>query len=446
MKWVGYLGLLFAVLSTGLLGVLSNNASAVSYADTWLLNTDEIYTNNPNCNSNEKIYFTETLNDLFNDAQYWEDTGVQDTYKNALISAQNSGAVIVLMERAGTGTLTNSKNIRVIYSSAGFIFNYVGNRATVMTPVVDDIYSVSFRAHSAWGCIPRANPETVADGTNAPLHITTVGGEANEQTPVWYEIFLATGNMDFNFPAGYEGIIPKSGIATASEWKPDIKLLQGSDWLVELSDYNFFTFDKVAFTCGEHDLAPIINWEVWDVTDDENRVLIDTLIYGAPALVKYQAPKIQEDKRYEIVAYYSDCEGYTFAEASTKQFTVRKDGSLNPTDYMNVCIMETFPFINIPDCMAEINDLLAVLSFRVPEVNDLGNPGGGGGGQGWAGLVEGCRQLQVLDEWILSPDVVICPQMPSSIRNVVTPIVTFALALGVITFVVQRQGMRGISG
>lgn len=241
-----------------------------------------------------------------------------------------------------------------------------------------------------------------------------------------------------NYPQDYDGEeIPQSHIPLVeSNWTPDIKLHKGDDWNVELSDYNFFTFDRVAFTCGDEGFAPLIDWSIYDITGGNND-LIDTMTFSASAQVNFQAPKIQEDKRYNIVAKYSGCDNTVFMNSSNHEFTVRKDGTLNPPDYMSVCIREDFPFINIPDCLGELDSFFATITFRIPNEKNIS-------GGGWTTLVNGCRELQVVGSWIFSEGKTVCPQFSSTVRGIMTPIVTFALALGVITFISNRQGLRSI--
>lgn len=242
---------------------------------------------------------------------------------------------------------------------------------------------------------------------------------------------------DITYPEGYDGEnVPDKAPTPASnsDWAPNINLHRGEKWLVELSDYNFYTTDmNLPFLCGEEGFAPIINWEVWDISEGQNRTLIDTLTFSASAVVKYQAPKTPQDKKYEIVAYYSDCDGLNFTERSSKEFTVLKDGRLNPRDFMTVCLDDQFPFIHIADCMAEFNDYLAMMSFNMIQTNNLG-------GGTFAQLSTGCRKLQVLDDWILAPNQTVCPAIPAGVRNTVTPFVVFTVGLLTARFISRKQG------
>lgn len=435
IKRCGLYVLLFGVSFIGLSGLLSDSVSAVSdYDDTF------IFYNEP---SDYRLY-----NGLVTPDEYFFEEPLWTEIKNARSATPETDAFADLLQlrfnnyngdniniyfQQVTST-SNQMTIDIYNLENEFIFNTDNGVRRVWTEDVSTRQRITLQ-YSPW--------QGKEININSNGVITSNGNHSiysNNPTDCTncFEYYYM--NLNVVYPQGYEGPLldgQSPGFDEQSSWTPDIKLLQGTDWLVELSDYNFFTFDKVAFTCGEHDLAPIINWEVWDITDDPNRVLIDTLIYGAPALVKYQAPKIQEDKIYEIVAYYSDCEGYTFTDAETRQFTVKKDGNLKSTDLAAVCITEEFPYINIPNCLGDINDMFVTLTFRTPEADEVS-------GGGWTNLVNGCRQLQVIDDWIMKPDIVVCPQMPEQVRSIITPMVTFALALGVITFVANRQGIRGL--
>lgn len=233
------------------------------------------------------------------------------------------------------------------------------------------------------------------------------------------------------YPAGYEGkLIPEESpaIAEESDWTPKIKLIQGNNWVIEYSDEHFFTFDNTPFIC-EDDFAPIIEWRIYDITDNPE-VLLDTLQYSSSALNTFNAPKVNNDRKYRLEGNYTDCNGWIFTDVSSKEFTVLKDGSLNPPDYQTVCVTDTAPWINWQGCMSMLNGTVAALTFNAMNFNP---------GSDWS-FTNNCRNLQVLGSWIFASGKEICPQIPETIRNIVTPFITLAVGLMVITFISRRGG------
>lgn len=88
--------------------------------------------------------------------------------------------------------------------------------------------------------------------------------------------------------------------------------------------------------------------------------------------------------------------------------------------FLDDCINENFPFIHVVECGNALYQTINILTFG--HIN-FGNS-----------FVQApdCRQLVMLDDWLLLPDdYVLCPQFPSYIRDTITPFIT--LFLGTIT-------------
>lgn len=95
---------------------------------------------------------------------------------------------------------------------------------------------------------------------------------------------------------------------------------------------------------------------------------------------------------------------------------------------MSECIVEDENFISITGCIENIKYVGTILSFDTIKFGETWSPN------------DQCRQLTVLDDWLGLPDVTVCPEIPSEIRNIVTPFITLALGLTVITFIAKKAG------
>lgn len=125
-----------------------------------------------------------------------------------------------------------------------------------------------------------------------------------------------------------------------------------------------------------------------------------------------------------------------FVSGSTDISDCNDDGlcSAPPIYDLSSCFQDTFPFINISDCTADIKGLFYLMSFKTFTFGD----------NNIKGSATGCKTLDTFDNWLNLPNgYIVCPQIPQQVRSVVTPFITFILGLIIMKFVLNRQG-RGL--
>lgn len=273
--------------------------------------------------------------------------------------------------------------------------------------------------------------EYCGNGTSNGTYFATLGSNGiglDSNT----EIFLS--NFPITYPPGYEGeIIPDSYTPpTVYTDKPDISVVNIVDWKITLQDRNFNTFDNVPFTCHQG-LTPVIEYDLFNNDTNER---IDQGVFSPTVQYEFQSEKYGIETEYKFIGNYycgiGDDEP-TFSHQTTIYFTSSEAG-LYVSDIITDCVLDEFPFVNIENCMNNMADAIQLLSF-----NTLRLPGGGGGGGGW-GVSQTCYNMQVLDDWINSPNQQLCPMFPQYIRDIVTPFVTFALGLLMLNFLTKRVG------
>lgn len=103
-------------------------------------------------------------------------------------------------------------------------------------------------------------------------------------------------------------------------------------------------------------------------------------------------------------------------------------GSLDAENIFAECMNSEFPFLHIKDCMKNLGTIGSLLSFNRFTF-----------GSGWNFSNE-CRDLEVLDDWLNLSNNRVCPMVDMTIRNTITPFVTFAFGLMAITFISKKSG------
>lgn len=211
-------------------------------------------------------------------------------------------------------------------------------------------------------------------------------------------------------------------------YKPSWYVSNAIDFKANIHDTNFNTFDANPFTCSEG-LAPVLHWTIYDL---DNVLTLDSGVQSATAQIDYQFPKGMPTTRYQVSGYY-DCGStdplqFDPDAPGTYEFEITSAGTLN-VNLMDDCVTETFPFINIEGCLNNMTIVLNLLSFNTINFANT-----------WA-FSDSCRTLVVINGWLnLPPGYQACPQIPSFVRNVTTPFVTFALGLLTITFLARNKG------
>lgn len=250
-------------------------------------------------------------------------------------------------------------------------------------------------------------------------------------------------NVPITYPSGYEGIEPPTvppAPGVVSDYVPDWYASEAVNWVVSLHDQNFNTFDGIEWTCSEDGnsiieggdgLAPVLYWQVWrdDFPTEGENLLIDDGYQSATAPVMVELPINRDEAREYRVAGWYECGGdVDFTDASNFTFVVNKTGVLDESAALSNCISDEFPFIYLDDCIGNLLIFGKIALF-----------GGATFNNNWSATTD-CTTLNTMDDWLHLENPTVCPMMPSYVRNIVTPFVTFLLGLITMRFLATRTG------
>lgn len=399
--------------------VFSPSASAASAYDN-LEVLDNIYLISPNLSKNEDVTFT-----YFSIFEQCSSSG-STAFSNAMSTGNNPAWYVTQNNddfMTGMKSIVISWTDDVLDTSTSFITS-----GTIKSLVVNANSAVWSSSSSIYLLDNGTYDCTWSSGSPPPLWSYNSAAPDN-----WTKPFFAF-NVPINYPLDFEGdIIPSSPPLPPLSDIPDMNVVNVVDWNISLQDRNFNTFDAVPFTCNDG-LTPIIQY---DLFNDDTSVRIDQGVFSPTIPYEFQSEKYGVDTRYKFIGNYycGDESGQpTFSGQSTFYFDVSSSG-LFIQDIQTGCITQTFPYIDIENCLNNMADTINLLTF-----NRVTFPGaGGGGGGGWR-VDESCRTMVVLDDWIGSPGQVLCPMFPSYVRNIVTPFVTLLLGLLMLKFLTRQTG------
>lgn len=249
----------------------------------------------------------------------------------------------------------------------------------------------------------------------------------------YYNLFAHVTNV--NTPVDYEGSPVVTTPAVVAEITPDIAIQSILNWHITAHDLNFNTFDKVPFTCtedgdnvatDESGLTPVMDIEIYNSTN----VLIDSGTISPTVPFEFDVPKLESSNDYTIITKY-DCGGtVVFPNSDELLFSVNEFGSelVDVTPCFNPADITEF---DINDCLQSFYDILDNLMFNTVKV----------GGPDVSSLPAGCHTLGTLGDWLNVPasSRTICPQFSETVRNIVTPFITFLLGLIVMRSIVNKS-------
>lgn len=321
---------------------------------------------------------------------------------NSFITASNAtnGTLTLIQDGLGTGYVT------MLWSQAGGSLNFttIGGNHVIQASYVDYKISIIKTGASTYSC---------SNDFYMTSNVTIAAGGV--ATKFFYS------NYTINYPPGFAGpAIPDSlPSQMAPDWTGNIVNFVGT-----LSDSNFLTFDDVPFLCND-DLVPVLHWEISDSSG-----VIDSGTMSASGQIGYNFPRVNESRDYSISGYY-DCGdvGPNFSGTGTWNFTVDQYGSLVNTIFEE-CLKDEFPFVDLPGCIENVFHFANLLSFGTITI-----------GSGWSASTE-CYNLVIIDDWIHLEDPQVCPQFSSTVRNIVTPFVTFLLGLLSMAFLARSTGKQ----
>lgn len=249
----------------------------------------------------------------------------------------------------------------------------------------------------------------------------TSWGVASSSNP-WL-FFLST--FPVTYPTGYEGELIPGIPAPPLDWTPNIELVSVIDWKIMLQDQNFNTFDPVPFTCNEG-LTPIIQYILLNNDTSEE---IDTGIFSPTVPYEFQSERYGIETEYKFVgAYYcgDNNDDPQFNNHTTYYFSVNASGVMlldTPS-----CFLDEFPFIDMNGCVLVIERFVSHLSFGTINFPQ------------WDISPNECHALGPIGDWINVPVTsrLICPQFSATIRNAVTPFLTFVLGITVAGAIITK--------
>jgi len=360
-------------------------------------------------------------------------------YTNYLIASKSpNGAVAITQNYSGS----TPEAVWIFYSLTGKDTTTLqfssGNGYTQLAFeelfTSDDIKAVQLNKNSSGDvqCI------TGYDYTN----IFSVGGYvAYKSSSLNVKPYISQFNI--NFPPNYEGDdIPTSVPIT---YKPHI------GWSIAQGQNNFkalnFGQEIELPTTADGFLKPKLSWELYKTSDDS---LVDSSTTDQLEPYTYNLPI---GEYYLIVKYVHpgipyapfDLTGITL---QTVRFNINHNGQLktgtsdddeactqnggeivceeNTIDTFNDCLLDEFPFVDLPGCISNINIYIRMLTFGTLFT-----------GIEWRSGV-GCYQLTVIGDWLNLNDKTVCENFPSHVKNAVSPFIAFGFGLIITTFIVKR--------
>lgn len=88
------------------------------------------------------------------------------------------------------------------------------------------------------------------------------------------------------------------------------------------------------------------------------------------------------------------------------------------------CFQNTFPYVDMPSCVWNAQRIIEILTFDRIKLLPYAPTN-----------TNGCVQLTKLGDWINLPNETVCPYFPKEVRDTITPFITTALAILIITFI-----------
>jgi len=433
VKNIGFFTIgLFVSVFVALAG--ATNANAASVYDDVVNIVDEAFAyNSETCTTNfaNRIsVYDNWYADLVNNNTYWGGAGAltntqRDTVRASLTStfSDDNGYWGISVYDRLSGAGEESAYISIWWVVNGNVSgNFTLDRVfRVSRTTGAAINRIQFEIKPETSCLPKFTEYTT---TNSSVELSTVTSSGRNPFAKIYFAFLPT----INYPSGYEGDIPPDVPAPAAETindAPQIEIRNILDFKATVGDNNFNTFDGNPFTCDG--LAPAI---IWTFYDTDGITVLSTESLSATLPIEYQYPKLSETLEYTITAQYDCGTGYIFPNSTTITFSINRAGieDFNP---LQDCFTDTFPFIDLPACVANMGYVLNLLTFDlIPTLEAFT-------------VDDTCTDIPIVSSYIgISEDTQACPFFNQQIRDLITPFVTFLLGM-ISLWVITRSTNNG---
>jgi hypothetical protein len=196
------LSVIGALVASLILAVTSTTAQASSIYDSYVVTTNDLelwsdQTSYPCSSTGYQHVWGNDWQALVSDEKYWafgNQIQFHDDYFDAFEDAVATGGVAVLNYYNDGTDKDKGVLLRVIYSPSGLDANWSSSGANFTASDNSDLYVIDFQVFRNGGCEPRA-----WQPTREGMSWFGYSGNTN------FKMFLATGQVDMNYPGGYQG-------------------------------------------------------------------------------------------------------------------------------------------------------------------------------------------------------------------------------------------------
>lgn len=389
---------------------------------------------------------TSWVTEMKNSSNWIGDTSQRDEFMTALDDSIAGGNYVVYKIRSWENGFGNQSShwydtIQVVYSPTGGMnlkwFNETGTNGVIADTTGHKTYTLSLHNYNAvYQGVGGGDCRTAVDHG-----ISDVGsGYTVSLADGSYQAFRIFADNE-NIPTGFTGTIP-----TADAWVwPDLTTDVSIAYKVENKHVTLWnTTPTPPLTDGmackwtianESDgvLKDVITGcdQFIDVdvntytTQEAGGVVVNPLlVHFAVVADKNNDGVILEDEELGTVIRNLNIDGQNYTGTSGHNW---EDD--DRVDWYS-CVDNQAPFIHIPECVANFGVFAKMLSS---DAINLGIPSVNGS----------CRTLGTVGDWMRVENKQVCPKVPESVRNVVTPFIIFALSLLVVGYI-ARKGARDI--
>jgi len=227
-----------------------------------------------------------------------------------------------------------------------------------------------------------------------------------------------------NYPTDYAGLpividppIPPVTSSNVPRWYISSIL----DFHASIHDMNFNTFDAIQWTCDD-ELAPIIHWTLVSDTFSTSGT------QSATIPLEIDLPDEDSAAKYTLTGRYECGDNPIFVKDGVINFQVDQNGN-QYWNFIENCFIDEFPFFDIPACITNFQTVLGLMGINIKFPTNIGEV-----------PIGECRNLVTVDAWLNLPDnYQVCKQFPSSIRDIITPFISFAIGIMTMSFLAKRN-------
>jgi len=448
-----FLGILFIVLSIVSSAILLSplSVSAASIYDNAYVPTENIYLgSNRYSMSCPQVDVTDDFYNIINNDDYWLSGTDQDSFIAEWQGTENSFTIT-------NDNGNNTSDPSLYYWS--IILSYWDNDEAALYWLDDKTVATSNASGTRKTLTIKHNASCEPEITYG-LDTGIVSQYPASYSPYSYFYSWIINKHEANYPTGYEGI----EVRTLTEQiiiKPQ-PLLTVKGKLIEvnqtkileyvLRDKNIVWQNKTGYltymiwkldgngdSVGEpiHIKEHLMENKEFSYTFDEYDTYRLAVSYSWPSVVPKPSNPEGKEIIYQPFGFEMIIDGRIYNQGWDDEACIDGYCLGNNENLVAECVKEEFPFVDPGGCIGQINSFVSMLTFRTPEDDAVG-------GGVFHDAVNGCRELQVLDDWLLRPDQTVCPMIPAEIRNTITPFITFAFGLMTMTFIARRQGIRSL--